>query len=135
MADIYNLPAPRTMAFWILPMGSREREAALKSILASISNQQSEVSMQKQHDVYASVGSAARAAQREHVLGSDYSKSNEVIARALADAWVSGEHTLVRQTIIQAGTPVQRAAWANGTRKLLDGDHMKDAFDRYMAGY
>ncbi len=75
---------------------------------------------------------ATRRAYADMILEDATSNTHQVMTSTLAELWALGEHALVRQTIRQAGSYEQKAAWSNGTRALLPGDLMKDAFDRYM---
>lgn len=80
------------------------------------------------------IGSIARQERIENVLTTQ-SHSAQVMAGVLAEAWVQGDHGLVRDQICSAGTRELKTAWMNGTRAALHGDKMKDAFDTYMRGY
>jgi hypothetical protein len=78
----------------------------------------------------------ARQAHRHDVMASGLTRTVSVMGDALAEAWVQGEHQLVRSTIILAGSEQQKDAWREATSaRLADTPKLRDAFDNYMKGY
>ena len=82
-----------------------------------------------------SPSSLARHAHHEHLLENCNTSPVKALSEALAEVWIQGEQSKVRDIIRNALTPELKANLSNCTRARLPNDLMKEAFDAYMRGY